>query len=72
MSKKPYSSGVRRGLFEKPVTLSFALEDAAARAIRELADERNIPFSQWLREAAREKLEREKIEAAAELGHVAP
>lgn len=51
---------IRRNLFtEDPHTLSFQLEESKALAARGTARERKIPFSQWLREAVREKLQRE-------------
>ncbi|MEA3211278.1 MAG: hypothetical protein QOE70_4335 [Chthoniobacter sp.] len=44
--------------------LSFALDATEAESVRDNAAARGIPFSQWLREAAREKLARETKKAA--------
>lgn len=64
MATKSPQRTARRGLFAKPDMLSFALDSDEAEAVRETAATRGIPFSQWLREAAREKLARETKKAA--------
>ena len=50
-------------MFDKPTTLSFQLETVEVTKVKASAKKRRIPFSQWLREAAREKLEREMVHA---------
>lgn len=40
--------------------VSFKLEPKSAEAARKICTLRDIPFSMWLREAAREKLMRDK------------
>jgi hypothetical protein len=46
-------------LFKAPETVSFQLEGEEVQKVKTSAKTRQIPFSQWLREAAREKLARE-------------
>lgn len=64
MPTKTTQPSATRGLFSDRETLSFALEKSEASAVKVKAARRGIPFSQWLREAAREKLAREKEQAA--------
>lgn len=45
--------------------VSFKVEEEVAKAMRKRAFSRMIPLSMWLREAAREKLKREKRRTAA-------
>jgi hypothetical protein len=64
MPNKSPQKAPRRGLFTKADMLSFALDATEAESVRDNAAARGIPFSQWLREAAREKLARETKKAA--------
>jgi hypothetical protein len=50
----------RRNGTAKKEMLSFLLEEEFSKDARKMASDRMIPFSMWLREAAREKLRREK------------
>lgn len=44
--------------------VSFMIEKEVSKAVRKKAAERMIPLSMWLREAAREKLKRDKKASA--------
>lgn len=51
-------------LLSNPKMLSFQLDETEADSAKKMAKTRRMPLSQWLREAAREKLEREQAPAA--------
>ncbi len=55
----PKNDADNRKLFANPKTVSFQLEEAEVTQVVDASRARRIPYSQWLREAAREKLERE-------------
>ncbi len=54
------SNATTTGTIPNGQMVSFKLEKEIAEAARKLAFARMIPLSMWLREAAREKLKREK------------
>jgi len=63
-STSPKTETDNRKLFDSPETVSFQLEKKEVTKVRSVARGRKIPVSQWLREAAREKLDREEKQAA--------
>lgn len=62
MSKaaNPKPRKVRQPMFQKGRTVSFKMDEAKANAAVRAAYIREIPFSMWMREAAEDKMEREK------------